>query len=90
MDRASNPPATSRPTVVAQISNASERTQVLTLEQTAAYLRISKAHLSNVIRGKVSGVPPLRHVRAGRRVLIKREWADQWLETASQESRHEW
>ena len=73
-----------------QMSNAGERTQVLTLEQAAAYLRISKAHLSNVIRGKASGVPPLRHVRAGRRLLIKREWADHWLEIASQESRHQW
>jgi excisionase family DNA binding protein len=63
-----------------------QRSPVLTLKQTAAYLRISKAHLSNVINRKVAGVPPLRHAQIGRRILIKREWADEWLETAGQES----
>jgi hypothetical protein len=59
---------------------------VFTLKQTAAYLQISKAHLSNVIRGKVAGIPPLRHAQIGRRILIKREWADEWLESAGQAS----
>ena len=72
------------------MSNANDRAQVLTLKQTAAYLQISKAHLSNVIAGKVSGVLPLRHVRAGRRILIKREWADEWLEAAAEESLRQW
>ena len=55
---------------------------VLTLRQAAAYLQISRAHLSNVINGKVPGVPALHCARIGRRILIKREWADQWLELA--------
>jgi hypothetical protein len=58
---------------------------VLTLHQTAQYLQISKAHLSNVINGKVPGVPPFRHAKVGRRILIKRVWADEWLELAGQE-----
>ena len=58
---------------------------VLSLKQAAAYLQVSKAHLSNVINGKVSGVPPVRSFRVGRRVLIKREWIDKWLETANLE-----
>jgi hypothetical protein len=62
----------------------------MTLKQTAKYLRISKAHLSNVINGIVAGVPPLRHVRVGRRILIKREWADEWLEAAARQSPHQW
>jgi hypothetical protein len=37
-----------------------------------------------VIQGKVFGVPPVRCFRVGRRVLIKREWIDEWLETADQ------
>jgi len=53
---------------------------VMTLKQAAAYLQVSKAHLSNVIHGKVRGVPPIRSFRLGRRVLIKREWIDEWLE----------
>jgi excisionase family DNA binding protein len=57
---------------------------VMNLRQAAAYLQVSKAHLSNVIQGKVFGVPPVRCFRVGRRVLIKREWIDEWLETADQ------
>jgi len=53
---------------------------VLDLKQTAKYVGISKAHLSNVLNGKVNGVPPLRCARIGRRILIKREWADEWLD----------
>jgi excisionase family DNA binding protein len=64
--------------------------QVMTLKQAAAYLRISKAHLSNVINGKVAGVPPLRHAQIGRRILIKRGWADEWLEIVGQESLRQW
>ena len=71
-------------------SGTNDHSQVFTLRQTAEYLRISKAHLSNVITGKVPGVPPLRHVRAGRRILIKRAWADEWLETASHGSPRQW
>ena len=55
---------------------------VMNLRQAAAYLQVSRAHLSNVIQGKVFGVPPVRCFRVGRRVLIKREWIDEWLETA--------
>ena len=32
-----------------------ESTPVMTLTQAAAYLQVSKAHLSNVINGKVAG-----------------------------------
>jgi excisionase family DNA binding protein len=63
-----------------------DQTPVMTLKQTAAYLRISKAHLSNVINGKVPDVPPLRSFRVGRRVLIRREWVDEWMEAAHLEA----
>ena len=59
--------------------------QVLTLEEAAEYLRISKAHLSNLINGKVAGAPCLRCARIGRRIVIKREWANEWLEKVGQE-----
>jgi hypothetical protein len=39
--------------------------------------------LSNVINGKVEGVPKLLVARVGRRILIRREWADEWLEKAA-------
>jgi len=59
---------------------------IMTLKQAAAYLQISKAHLSNVINGKVPGVRPPRVFRAGRRILIRREWVDEWMETADLEA----
>jgi len=50
-------------------------------------LQVSKAHLSNVINGKVRGVAPVRSIRLGRRILIKREWIEDWLETANHGNR---
>lgn len=58
---------------------ASEDDRPMTLTQTAEYLQMSRAHLSNVINGKVA-VPPLRHAAIGRRILVRRSWADHWLE----------
>jgi len=43
----------------------------MTLAQTAAYSQMSRAHLSNVINGKVAGGPPLRYASIGRRILVK-------------------
>jgi excisionase family DNA binding protein len=63
-----------------------QQTSVMTLQQAASYLQISKAHLSNVINGKVAGVTPVRCFRMGRRILIKREWIEEWLEVADRES----
>ncbi len=60
--------------------DGSTESSVLSLKQAASYLQISKAHLSNVINGKVPGVLPVRSFRIGRRVLIKREWIEEWLE----------
>lgn len=67
------------------MSNTNEHLEVLTLRQAAARLQVSKAHVSNVINGKVAGVPPLRYARVGRRILIKSKWLDEWLELAGQE-----
>jgi excisionase family DNA binding protein len=53
---------------------------VLTMEEAARILRCSKAHLSNVLRGKVPSLPPLPHVSLGRRTLIRRAVLQQWLE----------
>jgi excisionase family DNA binding protein len=52
---------------------------VLTVNEAAQIVRCSKAHLLNVIHGKVSNVPPLPCIHVGRRILIRREALDQWL-----------
>jgi len=68
-----------------QYPQPEDRPIVMTLTQAAAYLQVSKAHLSNVINGKVSGIAPVRSFRLGRRVLIRREWIDAWLDGTRQE-----
>lgn len=54
---------------------------VVTLSEAAQELRCSKAHLSNVVNGKVPRLPRLPVVRIGRRVLIRRE-ALEWIREA--------
>jgi excisionase family DNA binding protein len=68
------------------VQNQSPSSSVLSLKDAADYLRVSKAHLSNVINGKVHGVPPVRSFRLGRRILIKREWIDEWLNSTAPEA----
>ena len=68
------------------MSDTRTMSPVMNLKQAADYLQVSKAHLSNVINGKVRGVPPVRAFRLGRRVLIKREWIDAWLESERREA----
>lgn len=52
---------------------------ILTLADVAKVLRCSKAHVSNIIRNKVQGLPPLPVVRIGRRVLIRDESLSEWM-----------
>ena len=52
---------------------------VLTLTEVARELRCSKAHLHNIISGKVRGLPPLPVLRLGRRLLIRYDALMRWL-----------
>jgi excisionase family DNA binding protein len=54
--------------------------KVLNLAEAAALVRCSRAHLSNVVNGKVHGIPRLPAVRIGRRVLFRRESLESWLQ----------
>jgi hypothetical protein len=51
---------------------------LLTLLETANDLRCSKAHISNLINGKVSGVPVLPTIALGRRKLVRRSTLEHW------------
>jgi excisionase family DNA binding protein len=67
--------------------SAQAQSQILTLPEVAQLLRCSKAHLSNLLNGRVPGARPLPHVSVGRRKLIRRESLEHWLhdtETAKQ------
>lgn len=54
---------------------------ILTLTEAAKELRCSKAHLSNIIGGKIPRLPRLPVMRVGRRVLIRFDALTQWLKT---------
>jgi excisionase family DNA binding protein len=51
---------------------------VLTIPEVAAELRCSKAHVYNVINGRVKGVSSLPAIIMGRRKLIRRSTLDRW------------
>ena len=54
---------------------------ILTISEVAEILRCSRNHVSNVMNGKVPGVPALPHFVMGRRKLVRREWLIEWLQS---------
>ena len=52
---------------------------VLTVCEVARELRCSKAHVHNIINGKVPNLPPLPVLRIGRRVLMRYEALKAWM-----------
>ncbi len=57
------------------------RSGVLTVIEVAHELRCSKAHVHNLINGRVQGVPPLPALRLGRRHVVRRSSFDEWMKT---------
>jgi len=49
------------------------------MPEAARELRCSKAHLHNIIHGRVHDLPPLPVLRIGRRVLIRAEALKAWV-----------
>jgi excisionase family DNA binding protein len=54
---------------------------ILTVAEVAVELRCSKAHVHNLINGKVRGAKPLPSVRMGRRRLVRRTTLEEWIKT---------
>ena len=52
---------------------------LMTPEEAAKELRCSRAHVYNVLAGKVPSLPPLPVIRVGRRTLIRRVMFREWL-----------
>ena len=52
---------------------------VLTMSEVARELRCSKAHVHNIVAGKVANLPPLPVLRIGRRVLIRHDGLRAWM-----------
>jgi len=56
--------------------------QVMTVSEVARELRCSKAHVHNLINGKVRGAKPLPSVRIGRRRIVRRLTLDEWIKAS--------
>ena len=56
---------------------------LLTVKEVAQLLHCSKAHISNVIAGKVHGFIPIPAVRLGRRTLVRHESLRAWIDAAN-------
>lgn len=52
---------------------------LLTIPEVAARLRCSKAHVYNLVRGKIAGVRPLAVIPLGRRRLVRRSSLEAWM-----------
>jgi len=57
-----------------------DTSNVLTVKEIAEILRCSKAHVANVLNGKVQGLPRLTHLNVGRRRLVRKEWLVDWMD----------
>jgi hypothetical protein len=53
---------------------------LLTMTEVAKFLHCSKAHVSQVVAGKIRGCPPIPAVSLGRRKLVRRESLLHWIE----------
>jgi hypothetical protein len=67
------------------------RLALLTITEAARELRCSKAHLYNVLRGRVECLPPLPVFHIGRKAFIRRAQLQAWvrsLEDRERENRY--
>lgn len=53
--------------------------QVLTVQQAASVLKVSYSHMLRLVRGEISGMPPVHHVRAGRSLRVRRGALTDWI-----------
>jgi len=65
--------------LVTDRSGVSALRSILTIPQVARELSCSRAHLHNIIAGKVRGLPPLLALKLGRRLLIRHDALMQWM-----------
>jgi excisionase family DNA binding protein len=63
---------------------ASASHDVLTVPEVADQLRCSKAHVHNLINGKVRGARPLPALRLGRRRVVRRAGLEDWIKANEQ------
>lgn len=60
--------------------------EILTVRQAAQVLKVSYSHMLRLIRGDVTGMPPVHHVRAGRSVRVRRGALAEWIKEVEKSS----
>ena len=60
-------------------AGAADPNEILTVQQAARVLKVSYSHMLRLIRGDVTGMPPVHHVRAGRSVRVRRGALTEWI-----------
>ena len=58
---------------------------ILTIREVAQELRCSKAHVHNLINGRVRGVKALPAIPLGRRRIVRRESLNEWIASNERE-----
>ena len=53
---------------------------LLTVKEVAQLLHCSKAHICNLVAGRVHGCEPMPALRLGRRMLVRRQALAVWIE----------
>jgi excisionase family DNA binding protein len=61
-----------------------DKNELLTVKEVAELLHCSKAHICNIVAGRVRGCPPIPSVSLGRRKLVRREALQSWIERNEQ------
>jgi excisionase family DNA binding protein len=59
---------------------STDQKEILDVKGAASVLGCSPSHVSNILNGKVPGVPRIPHIRAGRLRLIRRSALMRWCE----------
>lgn len=54
---------------------------ILNLQEAADYLGVSRTSLHQLFSEDMGSAP--RHKRAGNKILIRKEWLDEWLEKSA-------
>ncbi len=57
------------------------RSDIMDRDETAAFLRCSTGHVSNLMNGKVPTKTPFPTFNVGRRKYTRRSWVMQWTES---------
>lgn len=57
-------------------------TAILSVKAAASYLGISRTQMLHLLSGRFPG-PRLKHARAGRRIIIRQQWLEAWLEESA-------